>query len=177
MWRPEALLLGHVEWKGAAGWSKHWRHTSHGCRETWELGRMLSAFQSVAQRSGVLIHHGAWAEDQQWWRVSAKWSDRPWEPAHPGVLWGKPLAFPGFSQRDADVAREHLEKRQRGFAVGTKRKPTVMTWQLEAIEGTKFMFNRCTGAEVNMVQSPQATPPHETPETWITPGRKEQNRG
>lgn len=51
---------------------------------------------------------------------------------------------PQASPRDADVAQTAAGKRQRGFAIGIRRKPTPLTGKLEATVRTKVTSYRCS---------------------------------
>ena len=139
-------------------------------REDLRAGENVVCFWSVAQRSGVLIHRGAWAEDQQWRRLSAKWSDQSWEPAHPSVLWGKPLAFPGFPQR-MQMWPESIYKRGKEALQLGQRENQQWCRRREQGQVPQMHWGRGQyGTESTRYPSSWS------PETCITPGRQKQNR-
>lgn len=120
---------------------------------------MLSAFQNVAQETGC--PHTARCLSRRPATAESECLRSVLRAVHPGVLWGKPPAFPSSPQRDVDVAREQLEKRQRGFAVGTRRKQQRWPRSHSGDQGHVLQVHQGQRPiPQNTQQSPQGIPPH-----------------
>lgn len=150
MWSLAVLPFGAERWKGAVAWLKP-DYTSQmdiGWPENWRECCLPSRAQP--RRPGVLIQHGAWAEDMvpsNGWEWVHRWSDQPWEPVHPSVQWRKPLAFPSFPPKKCRCGQKIAERE----ALQLRQEESQWCWpgNWKPQWGPRSCATDATGAEAN----------------------------